>query len=42
MKTIAELKTICRRQQACLLQDAVGVAALVVMLFVALHLPYLS
>lgn len=41
MKTIAELKTICHRQRACLVQDAMGVAALGVMLIVALHLPSL-
>lgn len=42
MKTITELKTLCRRSQATLLQDALGMTALGVMLFVALHLPALS
>lgn len=34
-----EIKTSFHRAQSNLLQDAVGVAALVVMLMVALHLP---
>jgi hypothetical protein len=33
------LKTIAARSQDTLVQDAAGVAALVVMLFVGLHLP---
>jgi len=34
-----EIKTSIHRAQANLLQDAVGVAALTIMLVVALHLP---
>jgi len=34
-----EIKTSFHRAQATLLQDALGVAALAVMLVVALHLP---
>ena len=41
MKTITELRTICRRSQGTLLQDALGAASLGVMLIVALHLPAL-
>ncbi len=41
MQTITELKTICRRSRATLFQDALGAAALGVMLIVALHLPSL-
>ena len=39
MKTITELKDICRRSQATLVQDAIGAAALGVILIVALHMP---
>ncbi len=42
MKTITEFKTLCQRNQATLLQDTLGVVALGVILFVALHLPSLS
>ncbi len=41
MKTITELKTICLRNHTTILPDALGVAALGVMLIVALHLPSL-
>ena len=39
MTTVNTLQRILRRADASLLQDAVGGAALVVMLFVGLHLP---
>lgn len=39
MTTLNTLKTIAKRSQGTLLQDAVGAAALVVMLVVGLHLP---
>ena len=39
MNTIRELKTVCDRGGASLLQDAIGAVALAVMLIVALHLP---
>ncbi|MFC6759885.1 hypothetical protein ACFQFQ_10935 [Sulfitobacter porphyrae] len=39
MKMLKTLKTIATRSQDTLLQDAVGAAALVVMLVVGLHLP---
>ena len=42
MKTLTELKLICERGRMTLVQDAIGVLALGVMLFVALHLPSLS
>lgn len=41
MKTITELKSLCHRNQATLLQDSAGVVALCVMLIVALHMPSL-
>ena len=41
MNTITELGNICRRSRATLVQDALGAAALGVMLIVALHLPSL-
>ena len=41
MNTITELKTVCLRNQATLMQDSLGAAALGVMLIVALHLPSL-
>jgi hypothetical protein len=41
MKTITDLKGICQRSQATLLQDAIGATALAVMLVVALHAPSL-
>jgi len=39
MTMLKTLKTIATRSQDTLLQDAVGAAALVVMLVVGLHLP---
>ncbi len=36
---IRQIKTVFRRTQQTLLQDAIGAGALVVMLMVALHLP---
>lgn len=39
MTTLRTIKTIATRSQDTLLQDAVGAAALVVMLVVALYLP---
>ena len=42
MKTITELKLLCQRNQATLLQDTAGVFALGVLLIVALHLPSLT
>jgi hypothetical protein len=42
MTTLNELKSIIRRSEATLLYDAMGAAALGVMLIVALHLPTLS
>jgi hypothetical protein len=39
MTTIRQIKTIATRAQDTLLQDAIGMAALVVMLFVGLSLP---
>ncbi|WP_262386503.1 hypothetical protein ROLI_023260 [Roseobacter fucihabitans] len=39
MSTMSQLKSIAARSQATLLQDAAGVAALIVMLVVGLHLP---
>jgi hypothetical protein len=39
MTTIKSLKSIATRAQDTLLQDAVGAAALLVMLVVSLHLP---
>ena len=39
MATLKTLKTIATRSQQTLVQDAMGAAALVVMLVVALHLP---
>lgn len=41
MATLRTLKTIASRSQDTLLQDAIGAAALVVMLVVALYLPSL-
>ncbi|MFK7875250.1 MAG: hypothetical protein AB8B71_05655 [Paracoccaceae bacterium] len=41
MKTIGEIKLIFQRSQATLLQDALGAAALGVILIVALLLPTL-
>ncbi|MEX0369162.1 MAG: hypothetical protein AB3N09_00925 [Tateyamaria sp.] len=41
MTTIRQIKDIARRADATLLQDAVGAAALMVMLVVGLHLPAL-
>ena len=42
MKTITELKSICHRSRATLVEDALGAVALGVMLVVALHLPILT
>ncbi len=39
MTTLKTLKTIATRSQDTILQDAIGAAALIVMLFVGLHLP---
>jgi hypothetical protein len=39
MTTLRQIKTIATRAQDTLLQDAVGAAALMVMLLVGLHLP---
>ncbi len=36
---LTQIKTVFTRSQPTILQDAVGVASLVVMLMVALHLP---
>ncbi|MEL6617450.1 MAG: hypothetical protein AAFY39_03400 [Pseudomonadota bacterium] len=41
MTTLRTLSNIATRSEATLLQDAVGAAALVVMLVVGLHLPVL-
>lgn len=37
-----ELKTLLSRPQATLAQDAIGLTALVVILFVGLHLPLIA
>lgn len=42
MTTLTQLLKVAKRSEATLLQDALGVAALGVMLFAALHLPVLS
>lgn len=39
MTTIRTLKTIAARSQHTLVQDAIGVAALTVIMLVGLHLP---
>jgi len=39
MTTLKTLKSIATRSQHTLVQDAVGVAALTVMMLVGLHLP---
>ncbi|KIN65184.1 hypothetical protein Z946_4084 [Sulfitobacter noctilucicola] len=39
MTTFKTLKSIATRSQDTLLQDAIGAAALIVMLVVGLHLP---
>jgi hypothetical protein len=39
MTTIRQIKSIASRAQGTLLQDAIGMAALIVMLFVGLSLP---
>lgn len=39
MQTITEFGTICRRSRSTLVDDALGAAALGVMLIVALHVP---
>ena len=39
MTTLRTIKSIATRSQATLLQDAIGAAALVVMLVATLHLP---
>lgn len=41
MTTLRQLKTAAQRADARLLQDALGVAALTVMLIVGLYLPQL-
>jgi hypothetical protein len=41
MSTLVQLKTIADRAPSTLIQDAIGAAALVVMLVVGLHLPVL-
>jgi len=41
MTTLRQIKDIASRAEATLLQDAVGAAALTVMLVVGLHLPSL-
>lgn len=41
MMTLRTLKTIVNRSQQTLWEDAIGAAALVVMLVVGLHLPSL-
>ena len=41
MTTLRQIKAVATRTQATLLQDAVGAAALMVMLVVGLHLPQL-
>ena len=41
MSTLVQFKTIADRAQATLVQDAIGAAALIVMLVVGLHLPAL-
>lgn len=42
MTMLTQIKAIASRSHATLLQDAAGMAALIVMLLVALHLPSLS
>ncbi|XDA99727.1 hypothetical protein AB1M95_07430 [Sulfitobacter sp. LCG007] len=42
MSTLREIKSVALRTRMTLLGDAVGVAALVVMLVVGLHLPVLA
>lgn len=39
MTTLRQIKSIATRAEATLLQDAIGAAALMVMLVVGLHLP---
>lgn len=39
---LTQIRTVLRRSQATLIQDAMGGAALVVMLVVSLHLPVFS
>ena len=39
MTTLRQIKSIATRAQDTLLQDAIGMAALIVMLFVGLSLP---
>ncbi len=41
MTTLRQIKDIAKRTEATLLQDAIGAAALMVMLVVGLHLPSL-
>lgn len=36
---LKDIRTVMRRSQSTLLQDAIGASALVVMLMVALHIP---
>jgi len=41
MTTLRQIREIARRAETTLLQDAMGAAALVVMLIIGLHLPSL-
>lgn len=41
MTTLRQIREIARRAEMTLLQDAMGAAALVVMLIIGLHLPSL-
>lgn len=41
MTTLRQIKDLATRTEATLLQDAIGAAALMVMLVVGLHLPSL-
>jgi len=38
---LSNLKAICERSQATILQDALGVTSLGALLFAALHLPHI-
>lgn len=42
MTTLAEMKSIAQGAHRTLVQDALGVASLIVMLVVGLHLPLFS
>ena len=41
MTTLRQIKAIANRSQSTLLEDALGAAALMVILVVGLHLPHL-